>query len=1479
MKQLLVDQQVKSSPSYHQWLTPQQFGAQFGPGDEDIQTASEWLTNEGFQVNRVAAGRSIIEFSGTAGQVRHSFHTEIHNFVRAGESHWANQTDPQIPAALAPVVAGIVSLNNFPRKQMIHRLGAFSRQKGSGELRPLFTYTDKSGTWYALGPSDFATIYNVQPLWQAGIDGTGQRIAIVSETNINLQDVRDFRNLFGLPPNDPQIILNGPDPGIVDTEEGEADLDVQWAGAVARNATIQLVVSQTTSASQGTDLSALYIIDNNLAPVMSESYGQCESSLGNSGNTFFYYLWEQAAAQGITVTVSAGDAGSAGCDVQPSQTAAQQGLAVSGIASTPFNVAVGGTEFDDLSDPSRYWNAGNQASTQASAKSYIPETTWNDTCAQSGELNGCTSVSNSGLDLTAAGGGPSNCETSSRSGVCTSGYDKPPWQSGPGVPNDGVRDIPDVSFFSSDGQNGSFYVMCQASANPDPSSSCNLDAPYQNFQGVGGTSAAAPAFAGIMAMVNQKTGERQGNANFVLYKLAAQSGASCTSDSSAVGNSSCTFYDLRKGNISVACKAGSGNCSNASNHGYGLLVDPAHPNSPAWTTTANYDLASGLGSVNAANLVKNWTSVSFSPTTTTLSLSPTTITHGQSVNVSINVHSSSGVPSGAVSLIGGLANQAQGIDFYELSNGSVAGTTVYLPGGSYGVTAHYAGDGTFGTSNSSPAIAVKVNKENSQTQVSMITFDNSGNILNSNALSATYGSPYVMRVDVTNTSGQQCSSNAVACPTGNVAVTDNGNPPPQQGNPPGQLPSGTYTLNSGGYFEDNYIQFGAGQQTLVGKYQGDNSYNASQSSSKVITISQASTTSTLSFKTQPNSTFILTAEVDTTSNGAAPSGSVRFLNGGTPVPGTVTYAPITGSSTASATLLATLTASFYSNVTITAQYSGDVNYTSSNSSPIVIQGTPVVPMVSSILPISGSNLGNTKVYLSGNNFGSGATVSFGSVAATNVQVVNSSLIIAITGPGSVGLVDVTVTNPGAQPVVLPNAYTYQTLPTAVVPASAMRIPYVVDSVFFRSDLGINNPNPSLANVQITFLDSNGSLVGPSASVTIPSQGYLQIDSILRYLQGTSTMTGQEGSLVLESDQAIQAFASQINNQTGDPSILDGIREGSPQLVLQSAANTGPFRSNLQVLNLSPGQANVTMTAHSRETGQSIGTALANLTIPGNGYLSFDNILQALSVPDSYGPVEIQSTNGSSLVGISQVSGVGAGTSGFFTAQASNSGTLAEMIPFVIDTGDFRTNLGLNNLGPSTANVGVTLMSTNGTPLGTTKTPIQVAPQGMVQINNIVRFLVSGSSDSSVANQQGYLQITSDQTIKTFATQIDNVSLDPSIENSASTGSSHLLLKSSANGNFQSTLVLVNPNDSPVNVMLSSRQGGSPGNGNITGTRTISIASHGFFESNNILADIGAASVFGPIEILANANAPLIAVSRVYSTSGNTSGFFDAVALP
>jgi hypothetical protein len=544
-----------------------------------------------------------------------------------------------------------------------------------------------------------------------------------------------------------------------------------------------------------------------------------------------------------------------------------------------------------------------------------------------------------------------------------------------------------------------------------------------------------------------------------------------------------------------------------------------------------------------------------------------------------------------------------------------------------------------------------------------------------------------------------------------------------------------------------------------------------------------------------------------------------------------------------------------------------------------LNATPLVPTISSITPTSGSTLGNTRLYISGSNFQNGATVLVGGGSATNVQVISPSLIIARTGSGSAGVADVVVKNPDAEPAILANAYVFRVLIAPTISATALRIPYVVDSQFFRSNLGMNNPNSAPAVVRLLELDNNGSLLNQLDSISIPTNGFVQKNNVLRELEGTTVVTGREASLVLESDQPIQAFSSQIDNQSGDPSILEAVREGSAHLMLQSAANTGPFRSNLVVLNLSPSEARVSLTARNRDSGQPIGPPLQDLSIPGNGFAFFENIFSALSLGDYFGPVEILSTNGTPLVAVSQVSGLNVNTSGFFVAQPLESGTQTEIVPFVIDTNAFRTNLGLNNLGTIPAAVNVSLIGPNGNLLAATASSVQVAPLGLVQINHVIRYLLNGSSLSGVTGQQGYLKITANVPVKAFATQIDNVTNDPSIETSVSGSSSDLLLQSSANTNFLSTLSIVNPNNSANTITLISREGGPVKNGEIRGTKTIVIPPNGFYVTDNLLQEIGSTSSFGPIEIHAVPSLAIIAVSRVYARLGNTSGFFNVLDLP
>ena len=908
LRKLLDRQQDKSSASYHKWFTPEEFGKQFGPSDQDIQSVTSWLQGHGLQLIQIAKGRSIIEFSGTAAQVQDAFHTEIHNYVVNGEPHWANAKDPAIPAALTALVAGVNSLHNFPKKASNRFAGSFLRSTDTGKLvavTPQFTFPGGctlDGNCYALAPYDFATIYDVLPLWNAGIDGTGQTIAIVGRSNINVQDVSDFRSLFGLPTNPPNIILNGPDPGI-NGDEGEADIDVQWSGAVAKNATIDFVVSESTETTDGVDLSAFYIVDNNLAPVMSESYGQCELALGTSGNDFYRALWEQAAAQGMSVFIPTGDNGSAGCD-DPGNPA-QYGLNVNGLASTPFNVAVGGTDFDQYGKFANYWNSSDDPTTQASAIGYIPETAWNDSCANplfvklgygaTAEVT-CNNARLRGLlDSTGGGGGKSTF------------WQKPSWQSGAGVLNDGVRDLPDVSLFASNGFLGSFYVICQQ----DVAGPCSL--PSESFAGYGGTSVASPAFAGIMALVNQEMQLPQGNPNFVLYKLASQQPNA--------------FHDVASGStIAMPCLNGSPSCAvTTTADTYGVLS--------GYKTGTGYDLATGLGSVDAKNLVTNWSQVTFTATATNLTLNsgnPVNITHGQPVSLNIGVSPAAAKGDASLLVSTGMGSAAgQAIDVFSLSGGLVSATTDLLPGGTnYKVFAHYGGDATHGGSYSN-SVTVNVGKESSNVSLPglLTAVGPPGSPVYSS--SVVYGTPYALRVDVLNSAKTYCNPppfGEIACPSGNVALTDNGSP----------LDSGTYALNSRGYTEDQVIQLTGGAHTLGALYAGDGSFVASAGST-VVAVAPASTTTALQIlgSGEVGGPFSASAIVSTQSRGMAPGGTVTFSANGNPIAGTISYFGTAGSASTPASLTATFYSPTFPNAvgtyTITETYSGDQNYGASTS--------------------------------------------------------------------------------------------------------------------------------------------------------------------------------------------------------------------------------------------------------------------------------------------------------------------------------------------------------------------------------------------------------------------------------------------------------------------------------------------------------------------------------------------------------------------
>jgi hypothetical protein len=797
LRKLLDDQQDKASPNYHKWLTPAEYGKQFGPTDADIQTITSWLQSHGFEVG-TTKGRTVLEFSGSASQVQEAFHTTIHKYIVNGEQHWANANDPQIPTALLPAMAGVATLHNFLKKPQLHLSeNPVAFKVGRHGDRPSVTFPAQNGqpAVHALGPQDFATIYDSPAFSNTSIAGQGVIIGVVARSNLfnefgPANDVGNFRSVFGLPFTNTDIFLNGPDPGdLGGDEEAEVTLDATWSGAVATEAGVEVVVSATTNTSDGIDLSEVYIVENNFADIMTESFSSCELYATDAQLAFSYALAEQAAAQGITYFVSTGDDGAEGCD-DPSMPTATHPISVNLLASTPFNLAVGGTMFNENGQDSNYW--GTEQPIEESAISYIPEDVWNESSAAAG--------------LWASSGGASAGNIANGQGGSTPGIPKPSWQSGvTGIPNDLVRDLPDVSLTAA-GHDP--YLLCLES-------SCAQNLIYF----ASGTSAAAPSFAGIMALVdgqmanlNPSQGPRQGQAGYVLYRLAfSQNGslAQCNaSNTSALPASTCIFNDVTVGNNAVPGELNYGSPDADYQAGVG------------------YDMTTGLGSVNVTNLVNQWSSVTFNPTTTTLTLTPmVNITHGSSVDVAIAVSPSSGTgkPSGDVSLLaatGAAFNMQTAVDGFTLSGASsVASSTSQLPGGGpYNVTAHYAGDATYAPSNSSP-VSIAVTPEPSTTTLSVLTVAPQGNAIPFTG--GPFGSFIYLRADVAGKSGH-------GTPTGSITFTDTFGP----------IPAGnSFLLNSGDQLNNgsntatpNGATFDAGNHAISASYGGDASFNASSSS-------------------------------------------------------------------------------------------------------------------------------------------------------------------------------------------------------------------------------------------------------------------------------------------------------------------------------------------------------------------------------------------------------------------------------------------------------------------------------------------------------------------------------------------------------------------------------------------------------------------------------------------------------------------------
>jgi len=899
LQQLLEDQHNRQSPSYHRWLSPDEFGARFGATDTDVQRVVSWLQAEGFVIERVAGSRRWIEITGSAAQVEKSFHTVMKYYRVGGKTYLANATDLAVPAELGGITRGIVSLNSFGKTPPVHEVPGSAGRTAQGtktKLTPNLTASGSPTTYY-MGPGDFAAIYNTKALLSNGTDGTGIAIAVTGQSDIALTDVQQFRQIFGLKPNDPNFLVSGPDPGMPlpsgsgpsATDYQEALLDVEWAGAVAPGATINFIVAGSTDTTSGVDLAAAYAIENQVAPIVTYTYGSCEEALGSAGNAFYNGLWQQAAAEGITVLVASGDNGAAGCDNAAAGTVASNGLAINGVASTPYNVAVGGTQFSDGVQPSTYWS-GSNAADYSSALGYIPETVWNESCdpSQPASATNCP-LSTGSTSLLASAGGASSV------------YPKPSWQAGRGVPADNARDLPDLALAASSGHDEAVYCS-SLSGNP-----CQVDAQQQvvGLTLVGGTSLSTPAMAGILALVEQKNGALQGQINFLLYKLAQTASNTCDSSTQTnpAAQNSCVFYDITSGSNEVPCAGGSPGCSSTQSGKDGFTT--------AQVAGPGYDLATGLGSLNAANLVNAWKNFTLTPSETTLQASNGSFVHGTAVtlNGTVAPASGSGSPTGAVSIkTDQYGESSQNLALTD--GGTFTGTISDLPGGQYNVQAYYPGDGAFASSISG-GLAVNVTPENSSTTITVNGLVNG---------TTPYGAPIQLKVITAGASGH-------GHPSGTVAVSDGANVVTTA-----SLASdgSAYLLtgNGAGY------SFSIGTHTLTATYSGDNSFNASTSSATTFSVSKGTPFVIVGVNTNTVSAGqLLGVHADVAGQGSAPAtGTIQFTVDGTPYGSAMTLqnGGFFGNFPQAATLISGLTQGTH---TIGATYNPgpDPNYLGVNS--------------------------------------------------------------------------------------------------------------------------------------------------------------------------------------------------------------------------------------------------------------------------------------------------------------------------------------------------------------------------------------------------------------------------------------------------------------------------------------------------------------------------------------------------------------------
>ncbi|OLD83097.1 MAG: peptidase S53 [Acidobacteria bacterium 13_1_20CM_58_21] len=661
LQALIAAQQDPTSPSYHKWLTPEEFAARFGVADTDIAKIQSWLEKHGFTVDSISRSKNRIIFSGTVEQVESAFGTELHYYKVNGEAHFAPSRDISMPVAVSSVVQTVTNLSTFRPKPHVRFMSP------QPAVSPNFS-SGQSGNHF-LTPKDVATIYDINPAYHAGYTGTGQAIAVVGQSSILLSDIEHFQTAAGFTPlKDPTLVLvPGSGTAMVRTgDEGESDLDLEYSSTIANGATIYFVYVGNNANYNVFD-AIQYAVDNKIAPVISVSYGLCEAGLGQTGYSSLNLFLAQAATQGQSVIAASGDSGSTDCyGVMGLTTAQQEALAVDFPASSQYVTGMGGSEFlapDVAASNTTYWQAGSGSDVVSSALSYIPEQVWNDDSSQAG--------------LSSGGGGVS---------VLTA---RPSWQTGvTGIPSGNFRLMPDISLSSS--PNNAGYLYCSSDSTTRVTGSCAngfRDSNNTNLTVAGGTSFAAPIFAGMLAIINGKLNSTgQGVVNRTLYALAANS----TTYAAA-------FHDITSGGNQ--CTAGTTYCSTAGTSEY-----------PA---TTGFDEASGLGSIDFFNLLTVWpgSSTVLVPSKTTLSAATATPAAGANDAITITVasgsSSSTATPTGTLTIAVDGTTQTSSL---ALVNGAAVYTFSSMTTDSHTITATYSGDSVYASSSSSLTVTVAANK-------------------------------------------------------------------------------------------------------------------------------------------------------------------------------------------------------------------------------------------------------------------------------------------------------------------------------------------------------------------------------------------------------------------------------------------------------------------------------------------------------------------------------------------------------------------------------------------------------------------------------------------------------------------------------------------------------------------------------------------------------------------------------------------------